>query len=355
MLQEQIGLSDQKIRLIVSEDSVGPLVFGFMHPTIVLPREMLDSKIPLRPVIAHELCHVWRRDHLLGILQIAAQVCFWFHPFVWIASKQLNQVCEVCCDEDTVRVFGLSSHSYANGLLDVLSLQSVIRPVRMAPGIRPVEVTRKRIQMIVNNHRPKARQGQLVFTCIFLGLALPSGGPNDSDVVADSVASLQVVSVSDDTSSRPNKVTENELAQRRTEMDFLLGSWEVFSRKGKSAGRSVFQYEKSGKMIREDWTTASGQTAQGITFYDPSESCWKMTWVDSAGTIMESSGQWLDNSLTLFGELTTKDGRRRNAATSISKLNQNELKIEMKIEFDGELQTVSQSRYQRPKYLLQRG
>ena len=122
-LQAQLGMTERSVNLVVSQKSLGPLVFGMWRPTIVLPAEMLRTEVRLRPIIAHELCHVWRRDHMLGFLQIAAQVLFWFHPFVWIASRRVNRLCEVCCDDDAMRIFDLNSKTYAGGLLDVLSMQ----------------------------------------------------------------------------------------------------------------------------------------------------------------------------------------------------------------------------------------
>ena len=89
-------------------------------------------------------------------------------------------------------------------------------------------------------------------------------------------------------------------------------------------------------MIREDWTAPDGSTAQGITFYDPNEACWKMTWVDSAGVIMESSGAWSNNELTLTGWMTSKNGDRRKAQTKISRVDESTLHCQMSIEFEGE-------------------
>jgi len=107
----------------------------------------------------------------------------------------------------------------------------------------------------------------------------------------------------------------------------------------------VFSYEKTGKMIREDWTAVNGATAQGITFYDPNEACWKMTWVDSLGTIMESSGQWHDDTLTLAGWITSRDGKRKKAQSVISRVADGTVKLKLSVEFNGALKTVSQSTY----------
>jgi beta-lactamase regulating signal transducer with metallopeptidase domain len=344
-LESGLSLERGQVRLLVSDESFGPLVFGFLRPTIVLPSSMVNGSTQLRPIIAHELCHIWRRDHLLGVLQIAVQVVLWFHPLVWVASRKVNRLCEVCCDDDAMRLFELDSKSYAQGLIDVLSMQNELQPLAMSPGIRAVEVTKQRLKKIIVNRRPRNRQNHVICVCVFLCLIVPSftsGSRNAGPIYASTESTGQ------ETQKR-SALTIAEVAQRRTEMDFLLGSWDVVSAKGERTGHSVFAYEKSGKMIREDWTAESGETAQGITFYDPNEACWKMTWVDSHGTIMESSGQWNDESLTLTGWITSKDGARRKAQTALSKVPDGTIRLTMNVDIKGRLRPVSSSIYRPAK------
>src|SRR5215831_19436610 len=37
----------------------------------------------MEAILAHELCHVRRRDNLTATSQMAVQAVFWFHPLVW--------------------------------------------------------------------------------------------------------------------------------------------------------------------------------------------------------------------------------------------------------------------------------
>ena len=223
-------------------------------------------------------------------------------------------------------------------------MRDIVRPVSLAPGIRPVEVTKQRIKMIVENRQPKARQSQMIIGCIFLCLVAPALGSRPAELTSvPENANLE--------SKLEAKVFLNadEVAQRRKEMDFLLGKWNVTGLNGQSAGESTFAYEKSGKMIREDWIAPGGASGQGITFYDPNEQCWKMTWVDSTGVIMESSGQWNGQSLTLAGMMTGKDGNKRKAQITISRIDEKSMGSEMQIAVDGKMRKVSESIYRRAK------
>ncbi|MEM6472889.1 MAG: M56 family metallopeptidase [Planctomycetota bacterium] len=366
-LEGQLGFPAGRIRFVVSESSLGPLAFGFFRPTIVIPSEVIDRGIPLRPILTHELCHVWRRDHLLGFLQFAMQIAFWFHPCIWIASRRINSLCEVCCDDDALRIFDLNAKAYAAGLLEVLSLQQLIRPYRFAPGIRPLEVTKQRLRMIVSNRRSRARRSQLVVAFLFLLLVLPWSGirsdnaiePQDQRQLASAESPILGKNQehpkdesSDETGDakfvqRLDSMNDGEFVDHSSQMDFLLGSWKVFGLDGSVQGTSTFRYEDSGKMIREDWVSPTGDTAQGITFFDPNERVWKMTWVDSNGVFMESSGRWDQDRLILFGQITSNTGDRRKAQTELSRIDESTVVLMMKVEVDGMMTAVSSSRYVR--------
>ncbi len=48
------------------------------------PLDGYDNR-ELRWVVAHELAHVWRRDHLVRWLEWVACVVFWWNPVAWWA------------------------------------------------------------------------------------------------------------------------------------------------------------------------------------------------------------------------------------------------------------------------------
>jgi beta-lactamase regulating signal transducer with metallopeptidase domain len=41
----------------------------------------------MQSVVAHELCHLRRRDNLASVIHIAAEVVFWFHPLGVVARS----------------------------------------------------------------------------------------------------------------------------------------------------------------------------------------------------------------------------------------------------------------------------
>jgi bla regulator protein blaR1 len=106
------------IPVLLTDSSIEPGVFGVFHPVLLLPTGFADrlSPVQLQAVIAHELVHVWRRDHLWAALHAIVQAIFWFHPLVWWLGGRLVAEREQACDE-AVLAQGTDAESYASGIL----------------------------------------------------------------------------------------------------------------------------------------------------------------------------------------------------------------------------------------------
>lgn len=68
-----------------------PGVFGVFRPVLLLPDRILDclTAREMEAIVAHELCHVRRRDNLATVIHMAVEVAFWFHPLVWWLGARL--------------------------------------------------------------------------------------------------------------------------------------------------------------------------------------------------------------------------------------------------------------------------
>ncbi len=168
------------VRLVVSPNHDGPLVFGILRPLIVLPEIMVRAKSvsQLEPILAHELIHVRRGDTLLGALQFLAQVAWWFHPLVWWASRQVNRVCERCCDAEVIASLNCPPSVYATSLLDVLEFKSTIRPALAMPGVRPIDITKNRVSYIMKeseHFRSKPAKIYWLLAVVLAFVILPGG------------------------------------------------------------------------------------------------------------------------------------------------------------------------------------
>lgn len=112
-----------------------PGVFGILRPILLLP-EGIGARLneaQLEAILAHELCHVRRRDNLTAAIHMAVQAAFWFHPLVWWLGARLVDERERACDEEVLRL-GNRPQVYAAGILNVCKLY-VESPLACVSGI----------------------------------------------------------------------------------------------------------------------------------------------------------------------------------------------------------------------------
>ena len=84
------------------------MVVGWVSPMVLIPVSAFTSltRDQLRAVIAHELEHIRRYDHLVNAAQVVIETVLFFHPVVWWLSQQARVEREHCCDDAAVVAAG---------------------------------------------------------------------------------------------------------------------------------------------------------------------------------------------------------------------------------------------------------
>ena len=149
-LAQELGVKRQ-VRLMVTQSRIGPAVVGLWRPTILLPAAIAEARslAELEPILAHELIHIRRGDLWIGLLQLLTAIVWWFHPLVWLTGRRLKFEMEQCCDEEVLAELNCDPRLYAAGLLEILELKQTLRTVPVVPGVRPLEITSKRMERIM--------------------------------------------------------------------------------------------------------------------------------------------------------------------------------------------------------------
>ncbi len=143
----EAGISEM-VEIRVSPCHLGPSVVGILSPVLLFPEGIAERLTPseLETVLAHELCHVRRRDNLFAAIHMIVEAVFWFHPLLWWISARLVEEREQACDEE---VLSLGSHPeiYADAILNVCKFY-VQSPLVCASGVSGASI-RRRIEAIM--------------------------------------------------------------------------------------------------------------------------------------------------------------------------------------------------------------
>ena len=133
----------------VSPGLMEPGVVGWRRPLLLLPQGIAERLSPseMKAILAHELCHVRRRDNLLALVHMIVEAIFWFHPLVWWISARLIEERECACDEDVVSR-GNAPDLYAETILKVCKW-STESPLACVAGVTGGNLKR-RIEQIMD-------------------------------------------------------------------------------------------------------------------------------------------------------------------------------------------------------------
>ena len=126
-----------------------PGVVGLFRPVLLLPADIMERLSPsqLKAVLAHELCHVRRRDNLTATIHMLVEAVFWFHPLIWWIGARLVEERERACDEEVLRL-GNASQDYAEAILRVCK-SYLEPPLKCVTAVTGSDL-RKRIQAILS-------------------------------------------------------------------------------------------------------------------------------------------------------------------------------------------------------------
>jgi uncharacterized protein (TIGR03435 family) len=230
-----------------------PGVFGVFRPVLLLPDGIateLDAE-ELQAILAHELCHVRRRDNLATMMHMVVEAMFWFHPLVWWLGARLMEERERACDEEVLRS-GSEPEAYAEGILKICE-RYVRSPLECAAGVTGANLM-KRIEAIMAN-RPTlklsfARKAGLAIAGV-LAVAIP---------VILGITNAPLLRAQADPNLRFDVVSV-----RRVDIDSVEGRSRVFSPTGGIGTSDPTHYMWHGAWLMNLMTQAFGVRADQIS------------------------------------------------------------------------------------------
>ncbi len=173
----RLNLPAPRVKFLPGE--VAPFVWSFGRTTLYFPENLRDRLSPEQraTVIAHELAHIWRRDHLVRWIELLAVAAFWWLPLAWFARRELRRLEEDCCDAVVVANFPEGKGVYASAILDTIDFLAGSRPMpRMASPMGDASTLHRRLTRILDGAPPRLlsrplRAGLFVFAVLLLATA----------------------------------------------------------------------------------------------------------------------------------------------------------------------------------------
>jgi hypothetical protein len=142
LLHPPVPFEGSHVRWYVSDSVSGPVTFGWLRPSILLPSRVNHLAIELREAIAcHELVHVQRRDWLFVLAEELIRAILWFHPAVWLMLSQIQLAREQTVDLEVVRLTR-DRERYLDALVAVAEQ-------KLCPDVAPAPLFLKKRQLAV--------------------------------------------------------------------------------------------------------------------------------------------------------------------------------------------------------------
>jgi bla regulator protein BlaR1 len=147
------------IPALASSSYLEPGVFGVFRPFLLLPEGLREHLTPeqFEAIVAHELCHVERRDNLSSAIHMLVEALFWFDPVVWWIQSRLIEERERACDEAVLRM-GSDPKDYAQGIVTVCKFY-LKSPLPCVSGVTGSDLKRRVETIMLNRTAEKVSIG----------------------------------------------------------------------------------------------------------------------------------------------------------------------------------------------------
>jgi uncharacterized protein (TIGR03435 family) len=218
---------DVAVPALSSRTLLEPGIFGIVKPVLMLPEGITDRLTPaqLSSVLAHEMCHVRRRDNLTFAMHMAVETIFWFHPFVWWIRTRLIEERERACDEAVLQS-GNEAEVYAEGILNVCKFY-IESPLACVSGVTGSDLKKRIIRIMTHRfgeHLSPHRKLLLASIAlaafigpVVLGLVkLPQASAQEQQSANAPRLSFEVATI------KPNRASDNNRMVRITPGNFSV-------------------------------------------------------------------------------------------------------------------------------------
>ena len=179
LLTQKLGMRTIP-QVYMIDGTAQPFVWGWFRGSVYLPQSFTGngSHQQRQAILVHELAHIVRWDAAVNLLQILVQGVFFFHPFVWMANRQIRLEREKCCDEIVIASLGTDPKQYGKAIVNLLVAE--YQATQAAPSLAiagRLSNIEQRIKTILSPNRRFSRRPSLMAvatTVLAAAIVLPT-------------------------------------------------------------------------------------------------------------------------------------------------------------------------------------
>lgn len=162
------------VKLSYHDHPLVPFTFGWKQPIIVLPNSIKDDPEKVRMAIQHEMVHINRGDYLLQLFLSSIQSIFWFHPLIWLGSREIETYREISCDQEVLSTTGISLKRYASMLYELVPLQKGMGSFSISMAVQK-STLKQRIETMKYHklHKNSLKRSLLFLTFMIIAVTIP--------------------------------------------------------------------------------------------------------------------------------------------------------------------------------------
>ena len=245
------------IKISISEQDTGPLVWGDLPARILLPASIVGWPTEAQEsIVRHELAHVLRKDEWVRRYLLVLRSIFWFHPFVRYCCNQVQFYAEVACDDQVVRKGHLPG-AYSKLLLILGRSASRSDALLTLSSMAQSEIGNRITAILKTNasRKPISTKSALVVAIVFFSLT------------AFATALRPASSIIVQETNNPFAASDKSKIVTQTELKVGIKDWPQWggssSRNNAPTGQLIpVEWDvKTGKNIR--WSMPTGSSSYG--------------------------------------------------------------------------------------------
>ncbi|MBN2278986.1 MAG: TonB family protein [Candidatus Marinimicrobia bacterium] len=168
-----------KIKICETDFVSTPMSLGILPRKIYIPKNW--HKLPKECydiMLHHEYAHIKNRDGIIQLLQNFIQAIYFFHPFVWLLNRTINQYREMVCDDYAIEGSQITPVTFSRYLVHIAETISLNRwnTISASALIKQKNLLLDRINYQVKEQSmknySKLKTGFLIFTLVLMMVPL---------------------------------------------------------------------------------------------------------------------------------------------------------------------------------------